>query len=180
MTKPSPQSSARLRLRHALTGAAALGLLALLPSCGQSAPEGATLRLQFTGVRTSAIDSIRISFTPQLAQRFTMRPTSTVDGITVEVDPSDGALLLTVPGDYVRTNAVETESAGLSPQLDLEMWSDDTTSNPAPLVRVTVTQGADLIAQGSAYTMAWPLELGTISPINVMCNSGALMQCQRM
>jgi hypothetical protein len=159
--------------------AAALGLLGL-GSCGQAAPEGATLRLQFQGVRVAAIDAVRISFTPQLMQRFTMRPTQMVDGITIEVDPADGALLMNVPGDYVRAHAVETDSAGLSPQLDIEMWSDDATENPEPLVRVTVTQGSDLIAQGSAYTMGWPIDLGSISTVNVMCTTGALMQCQRM
>lgn len=158
----------------------ALGLLAALPSCGQSAPEGAVLRLQFSNVRVSAIDTIRISFTPQLAQRFMMRPVANVEGVTVEVDPADGALILNVPASYVRTHAVETDASGLMPQLDIEVWSDDRTENEEPLVRVTASQGTELIAQGSAYTMGWPLELGAISQINVMCNAGALMQCQRM
>lgn len=158
----------------------ALGLLAALPSCGQSAPEGAVLRLQFSNVRVNAIDTIRISFTPQLAQRFMMRPVANVEGITVEVDPADGALILNVPSSYIRTHAVETDASGLMPQLDIEVWSDDRTENEEPLVRVTASQGTELIAQGSAYTMGWPLELGAISQINVMCNAGALMQCQRM
>ena len=158
---------------------AALGLLTLVPSCGQSAPEGATLRLQFSGVRTAAIDSLRITFTPQLAQRFSMRATQMVDGITIEV-ATDGALVMSVPGDYVRGHAVQTDAAGLNPQLDIEMWSDDMTMNEEPLVRVTVDQGGSVIGQGSAYTMGWPLELGAISQINVMCNIGSLMQCQHI
>jgi hypothetical protein len=158
---------------------ATLGLIALLPSCGRSAPAGATLRLQFNGVRTAAIDSLRITFSPQLGQRFSMRPTQVIDGITLEV-AMDGALVMTVPGDYVRGNAVQTDDAGLNPQLDIEVWSDDTTMNEEPLVRVTVDQGGSVIGQGSAYTMGWPLELGAISQINVMCNMGSLMQCQRM
>lgn len=167
-------------LRRCAAPACAIGLLAALPSCGQSAPEGAVLRLQFTNVRVSAIDTLRISFTPQLGQRFMMRPVANVDGITVDVDPADGALLLSVPADYIRTNAVETDASGLMPRLDLEVWSDDRTMNQEPLVRVTAVQGTELVAQGSAYTMGWPLELGAISQINVMCNTGALTQCSRM
>jgi hypothetical protein len=166
-------------MKNVALATAAAGLVTLLGSCGQSPPEGATLRLQFMGIRTNAIDSLRITFTPQVTQRFSMRPTQTVDGITLEV-AADGVLVMTVPGDHVRGRALETEAAGLSPQLDIEMWSDDRTMNQEPLVRVTVDQGGSIIGQGSAYAMGWPLELGAISQINVMCNMGSLMQCQRM
>ncbi len=169
-----------MKNRTPLLVLAALSLLALLPSCGQSAPEGAILRLQFRDVRIAAIDSLRVSFTPQAGQRFMMRPVANVEGITIEVDPGDGALILNVPSAYIRTHAIETDASGLMPQLDIEVWSDDSTTNAEPQVRVTAVQGTDLIAQGAAYTMGWPLELGAISSVNVMCNAGALMQCQRM
>jgi hypothetical protein len=154
--------------------------LAFVPACaGQSAPEGATLRFQFVDVRTSAIDSMRVSMTPQMAQRFMMRPTQSYDGITVEV-AMDGALVMTIPGDYIRANAVQTGGTDLSPQLDIEVWSDDPTMNLAPLVRATVLQGTESIAQGAVYLPAWPLALGSLSTLNVMCNAATRTECQRM
>ncbi len=163
-----------------LARAAALATLALLAaSCGQEAPKGAILRLTFLNVRASAVDSLRVSLTPEPGQRFQMRPTQTIDGVTVEVE-SDGTLVLTLPGDEVRARAIETDAAGLRPQVDLEVWSDDRTMNRAPFVRATVTQGADLIAQGAGYVSDWPLVLGSVSPINVQCNMGSMAACQRM
>lgn len=165
-----------LRL-HLIVGASAL---ALTPSCaGQVAPEGATLRIQFVDVRVSAVDEVRIRFSPQMAQQFMMRPTASYEGVAVSVDP-DGTLVMTVPGDYLRAHAVQTGTSDLSPQLDIEVWSDDETTNPAPLVRVTAIQGTETIAQGAGYVMAWPLALGSLSTVSVMCNMGGLMQCQRM
>jgi len=157
----------------------AASALALTPSCaGQAAPEGATLRIQFLDVRASAVDELRIRFTPQMAQAFMMRPTQSYEGLAVSVE-ADGTLVMTVPGDYLRARAVQTGTSDLSPQLDIEVWSDDMTTNPAPLVRVTALQGTETIAQGAGYVMAWPLALGSLSTISVMCNMGGLMQCQR-
>lgn len=178
MPLPHPASSSA-RLQRGLLGAGLALTTLLASSCGQSAPEGATLRLQFLGVRASAIDSMTVTFTARPGQRFQMRPTEVVDGVTVEV-ATDGALVLSLPGDYIRSRIVETDPAGLNPQLDLEVWSDDTTTNLTPLVRATVVQSSELVAQGAAYVMDWPLVLGSISTINVMCNAGSMPQCQRM
>ncbi|GAB4195335.1 MAG: hypothetical protein OHK0013_01480 [Sandaracinaceae bacterium] len=159
---------------------ALLAPIALVPACaGQPAPEGATLRFQFVDIRVTAIDSMRVSFTPQMAQRFMMRPTQSYAGLTVEV-ASDGALVMTVPGDYLRANAVQTGGTDLSPRLDIEVWSDDETMNQPPLVRATVVQGTESIAQGAGYLSAWPLELGSLNTINVMCNAATRTECQRM
>lgn len=153
---------------------------ALLSACaGQSAPAGATLRFQFVDIRVSAIDSMRISMTPQMAQRFMMRPSESYEGLTVEV-AMDGALVLMVPGDYIRANAVQTGGTDLNPQLDIEVWSDDETMNLAPLVRATVVQGTESIAQGAGYLSAWPLELGSLNTFNVTCNAATRTECQRM
>ncbi len=167
-------------LHRALTGTALLGAIALAPSCaGQSAPEGATLRFQFVDIRLAAVDELRISLTPQMAQRFMMRPTESYGGLSVAVAP-DGALTMTVPGDYLRANAVQTGGTDLNPQLDIEVWSDDETMNQPPLMRATVLQGTESIAQGAGYVLDWPLALGSLSTVTIRCNMGLTAQCQRM
>lgn len=158
----------------------ALSLLAALglSSCGGGGVDGAILRFQFLDVRASAIDSVRVTITAQPGQSFAAQPTETIDGVTVEV-ASDGALVLTLTRDAALARITQTDDAGLRPRLDLEVWSDDESTDPAPLVRVMVSQGSELIAQGSGYVAAWPLALGSISTIQVQCNRGSAAQCVR-
>ena len=154
--------------------------ISLTAACpAPSAPEGAILRLQFVDIRATAVDQVRISLSPQMGQRFMMRPTSMVDGVTVNVE-SDGVLSLVIPGEVFRRDAVSSGASDLSPAYDLEVWSDDTTMNAAPQLRATVTQGTEIIGSGAVFLREWPLTLGTATSVSVMCNATTTTQCGRM
>lgn len=170
---------ARWSLRASLSALGAAAWCASFAACGGGeGPEGAILRIQFRDVRATAVDELRVRLTPQAGQRFAMTPPMSHGEVTVSVDGSDGSLLLVVPGSYVRANSVMTGTSELTPQLDIEVWSDDATSNLPPLVRATAFRGGESIAQGAAYVPAWPLALGSVTTIQVMCLPASMALCQ--
>lgn len=169
---------ARRALRASLPSIGALALGSLSACGGPTAPEGATLRFQLRNVRTSAIDSLEIVLTPRGGETFTMVPTATYDGITVDV-AEDGALEIVVPGDYVRTHAMSSGATDVNPVFELEVWSDDSTTNMAPQLRGNVLQAGTAIATGAGYVATWPLALGETQTIQVECIAGSAAACAR-
>jgi hypothetical protein len=159
----------------------ALALLALFgtASCGsEPPPEGFTLRLRFTSLNPSVIESVRVSFQPQgTNERFmSIEPMSYADGaidLTVE---TDGTLSLTIDGAHVAALAEMQGDASYT--YDLEVYSDDATPRmPPPGVRVVVSRAGESIAQGFKFLTQWPLPLGQTETVTVPCDTGALDRC---
>lgn len=166
-------------LTRLLSLASLVGMSMVTACPAPAAPEGAILRIQFLDIRATAVDQLRVSLSPQAGQRFMMRPASTVNGVTVNVE-SDGVLSLVIPGDVFRRDAVQSGASDLSPSYDLEVWSDDPTMNAPPQLRATVTQGTELIGNGAVILREWPLTLGATTSVSVMCNATTMTQCGRM
>jgi len=168
-----------ITLKQTLALAPLLGITLLSACPAPAAPEGAILRIQFIDIRASAVDQVRVSLTPRTGERFMMRPTQMADGITVEVE-SDGVLSLIIPGEVFRRDAVLSGADPRSPTFDIEVWSDDPTMNMAPQLRATVTQGTEVIGNGAVFLRDWPLVLGSMTSVSVMCNSTTTTQCDRI
>ena len=168
-----------ITLSKSLALAPLLGITLLSACPAPVAPEGAILRIQFIDIRATAVDNVRVSLSPQMGQRFMMRPTAMYEGVTVTVE-SDGALSLSIPGDVFVRDAVQSGAGEMSPAFDLEVWSDDTTMNVAPQLRATVTQGSEVIGNGAVFLREWPLVLGSTTSVSVMCNTTTTTQCGRM
>jgi len=159
----------------------AFALFALLgtASCGEEPPpEGFTLRLRFTSLDPSVIETVRISFQPQgTDERFMfVEPMSYADGAIQLVVEDDGTLTLTIDGEHVEALA-EMQGDG-SYTYDLEIYSDDETPRMTPPgVRVVVTRAGESIAQQFRYLMQWPLPLGQTLILQVPCDDAALDRC---
>lgn len=156
--------------------------LALAPAgCGSDpvAPDGYRLVVQLENVSVTAVDQLRITFTPDATMGAVgfqdIEPVTYEDGgITVDVE-SDGVLVMTLTGDYVRANADVGEPT--SPRIALEIWSDDEMMRRGPQVRATVTRAAEQIATGAFFLPGWPLPLGSDGLLRVPCRMGFEAQC---
>jgi hypothetical protein len=150
-----------------------------LGSCASPA-EGFTLDVQLTGVNRTAVETLRLTVTPQMSgtttPRFTMpEEASFEDGaITLSVDAA-GALVITITGAYFQENAV----GDADPRFSLELWSDDTTMRmPAPQIRGVVIAGGVDAAAGAAYLPSWPLPLGDVATLTIPCTAGREAMCR--
>lgn len=159
-------------------------LSSLLFSCASPA-EGFTLDIQLSGVRTAAVDNVRLILTPVMAPGSTTAPrfqppevSSFEDGaIQMSVD-DDGQLVIAIEGAYFRANSTPTGAGDLDPRFSLELWSDDTTARMmTPQIRGIVTANGFDAAAGAAYLPSWPLELGETFTLTVACTTGREMEC---
>ena len=161
--------------------------LALLPACsGPQAPDAFHLTLQMDGVIPEAIDLLRVRFTPQTpAMGETPRfapltdPSQSIfeDGaITLEVDPGDGTLLMTITGNYVREHMTVPGDPD-DPRLTIDVWSDDRVMRMAPQMRAVIVRGSEQIAEGAAFLPAWPLGEHFMASIRVVCRTTSLARC---
>lgn len=162
--------------------------LALLGLCGCASapppPAGFRLAIQFGSVNPVAIDTLRVTITPRSDMSgdhvfMDVAPTMYEEGgVTVDVE-SDGALVLTITGDHVRSHLTNDEP--LSPRFEIELWSDDDGPVRAgPQVRATVVRAGEQIATGAGFLPRWPLELGASSQLNVPCSPAYTAQCAGM
>ncbi len=170
--------------RRSLFALPLAALLALVPSCASpTAPEGFTLVLQFANVRVSAIEALRLTFSPVVENMQTphfvapMRGTSFENGdIQISVDSVTGLLTMVISPEYVAANAT-TEAGELSPRLEIELWTDDTMAHMGPQVRATAQRGNTQIATGVDYLPTWPPVLGGTRTIDVPCMPGLEAMC---
>jgi hypothetical protein len=153
----------------------------LLAGCA-SAPAGFSLDVQLTGVRLSAVESVRLVITPAVADpmpRFSAPDLGSYEdgGVLISVD-DDGQLVLLVTGEYFRENAVPTGEGDLDPRLSLELWSDDTVRRAGPTIRGAVVGGGFEVASGSAFLPEWPLPLGDRFTFTMPCTAGRESMCR--
>jgi hypothetical protein len=152
-----------------------------LASCA-SAPAGFSLDVQLTGVRLSAVESVRLVIAPTgstTMPRFSPPTLGSYEdgGVLLSVD-DDGQLVLLVTGAYFRENAVPTGEGDLDPRLSLELWSDDTMRRDGPTIRGAVVAGGFEVASGSAFLPEWPLPLGDRFTFTMPCTPGREAMCR--
>jgi len=152
--------------------------LALVCLCGCASapppPAGFTLAIQFSSVNPAAIDTLRITITPRtdMAGDHVFMDVDPMmyeeGGVTVDVE-SDGVLVMTITGAYVRSHLAIDDP--FDPRFEIELWSDDEgPMRQGPQVRATVVRASQQIATGAGFLPGWPLELGAASQINVPCS----------
>lgn len=171
-------------MRTLRTLLALLPILAISGCSAPAAPAGFTLAIQFSSVNAAAIDTLRITFQPRMdatgAHAFMdIDPTPYFEGgVTVDVE-SDGVLVMTITGDYVRSHL--TVEDAFDPRFEIEIWSDDEgVMRQGPQVRATVVRASEQIATGAGFLPSWPVELGATSQINVPCSPTFTAQCSGM
>lgn len=148
------------------------------------APEGFRLVVRLEGVATSAIDSLRITFLPRMdtggMPRFAEIAPQIYEGggITLSVDPSDGALVMVLSGEYVRAHAVDEDM--FNRRVTVEIWSDDPEMRMGPQVRATVLRASEQIATGAGFLPSWPPALNNEVVIRVPCSPTFTAQCSGM
>ena len=171
-------------MRDLVLRSSLLALLAVSGCSGPPAPDGFELAIQLMSVQAVAVDSLRITFIPRMdaggPRRFADMEPITYEGgaVTVDVDEADGALVMTITGDYVRSHIVNDDP--INPRFVIEIWSDDEAMRQGPQVNATVVRMSEQIATGSGYLPTWPLMLGETSQINVPCLGTQTALCMPM
>lgn len=153
-----------------------LAALVLLAGCA-SAPEGFTLQIRFVSIDPEVIDMVRLSLTPEGADRFMVVEDMSFEGgaITTRVESGGEALVMEIAGDHVREHV--TRPDGVQYLYEIEMWSDDPTMDDAPRVLGSVVRETESIGQGSGYLPGWPPPLGVTAQLAIQCSPASVDRC---
>jgi hypothetical protein len=151
-------------------------LLLVLAGCGDPPPDGFTLAIRLVSIDPEVIDTMRLSFTPQMGA-FTVVPDAEFeDGlITTRVEDGGEALVMEIDGEHVRAHA--TRPDGAQYLYELQIWSDDETTNSAPRVLGSVLRDGESIGSGQGFLPGWPPPLGSTGQLAIECSSASVDRC---